>query len=105
MHKKMASRDWTGIYDGADQRYRDAVTREKSDAMFASIDRKLGVPLDCKQRGTNFSVTTIGTTIVSACKTQFAKDATGDETFTWAKSGDQYKLLGYHINSNELIER
>jgi hypothetical protein len=105
MHQKMASGDLAGIYDGADQRYRDVVTRQKSDALYSSIARKLGAPLDCKQGNTNFMVATSGTTIVSVCTTKFSKDATGVETFTWLKSGDHYKLLGYHINSNELIER
>ena len=105
MHQKMTSGDVNGIYDGADQRYRDVVTHQKSDALFSSIARKLGAPLDCKQGNTNFQVTTSGTTIVSVCKTTFSKDATGVETFTWIKSGDQFRLLGYHINSEELIER
>jgi hypothetical protein len=105
MHKKMANGDLAGIYNDADQQYRDAVTREKSDALFSSISRKLGVPLDCTQGNTNFRASTSGTTIVSTCTTKFSKDATGTETFTWAKSGDQFHLLGYNISSEELIER
>ena len=105
MHQKISSGDLTGIYDGADQRYRDAVTRQKSHALYSSIARKLGSPLDCTQGNTRFNVTTSGTTIVSVCNTKFSKDATGIETFTWIKSGDQFKLLSYYINSSELIER
>ena len=105
MHKRMAEGDLAGIYDNADQKYRDAVTREKSDALFSSIARKLGAPLDCTQGNTNFRTSTSGTTIVSTCTTKFSKDATGTETFTWVKSGDQFRLLGYNISSEELIER
>jgi hypothetical protein len=104
-HQQMASGDLAGIYNNADNRYRQAVDRTKSDALFSSIARKLGAPLDCKQGNTNISVGTSGTTIVSVCTTRFAKDATGVETFTWVKSGDTYRLLGYHINSDALIER
>jgi hypothetical protein len=104
-HQKMANGDLAGIYTDAHQRYRDAVTREKSDALFSSIARKLGAPLDCKVGNTNLRVATAGTTIVSVCQTKFAKDATGVETFTWMKSDDRFRLLGYHINSEELIER
>jgi hypothetical protein len=105
MHKRMADGDVAGIYNNADQKYRDAVTREKSDALFSSISRKLGAPMDCTQGNTNLRTSTSGTTIVSTCTTKFSKDATGTETFTWVKSGDQFRLLGYNISSEELIER
>lgn len=105
LHQQMAQGDVAGIYNGADQRYRDAITRDKSDALFTSIVRKLGVPTDCKQGGTFIQVGTIGTTIRSDCQTTFSKNATGKETFVWIKSGGQYRLLGYNINSAELIER
>ncbi|MDE3202260.1 MAG: hypothetical protein KGN79_15215 [Acidobacteriota bacterium] len=104
-HKQMATGDLAGIYNNSDPRYRDAVTREKSDALFSAIARKLGAPLDCKQENTNFNVSTSGTTITSVCETHFAKNATGTEKFTWLKSGDNYKLLGYNINSDDLMER
>jgi len=104
-HGQMTQNDLAGIYNNADQRYRDAVTRAKSDAMFSSIARKLGSPLDCKPGGFNINATTSGTILKAQCETRFSKDATGVETFTWVKSGSQYRLLGYNINSNELIER
>jgi hypothetical protein len=105
LHAKMAQGDLAGIYDDAAQRYRDAVTREKSDALFSSVARKLGSPQNCKQGITKYEVTTNGTMIESQCETTFSKDATGVETFTWLKSGNEFRLLGYHINSDALIER
>jgi hypothetical protein len=105
MHQKMASNDLAGIYDGASQRYKDAVTREKSDDLFSAIARKLGAPGECKQQGFNMNSTTSGTILKLTCETKFSKDATGTETFAWIKSEDQYQLLGYHIESEELIER
>ena len=104
-HAQMTRGDLGGIYDGADERYRKAVTREKSDALFSSVARKLGAPLDCKQGGTNATVATWGTTIRSECTTTFSKNASAVETFVWVKSGATYRLLGYHINSDALIER
>jgi urocanate hydratase len=104
-HSQMTQGDLAGIYNNADQRYRDAVTRTKSDALFSSIARKLGSPLDCKPGGFNVNMTTSGTILKSQCETRFSKDATAVETFTWVKSTDQYRLLGYNINSDALIER
>ena len=105
MHEQMTRGDFAAIYNGADQRYRDAAGRDKSDALFSAIAKKLGSPQDCKQGSTFIQVATSGTTIRSACTTTFSKSATAVETFTWIKSGDQYRLLGYHINSDDLIER
>ncbi len=105
LHNQMTQGDLAGIYNNADQRYRDAVTRAKSDALFSSISRKLGNPLDCKPGGFNINVTTSGTYLKAQCETRFSKDATAVESFTWLKTSDQYRLLGYHINSDALIER
>jgi hypothetical protein len=90
MHGQMARGDFDGIYTGADQRYRDAMSRDKSDALYASIVRKLGSPLDCKPGGTMVMAATWGTTIKSVCTTTFSKSATGEETFVWMKEGDQF---------------
>ncbi len=105
MHQKMTNGDLAGIYDGADKRYKDAVSRAKSDALFSAVARKLGSPQDCKQQGFNINATTSGTTIRLVCETTFSKDATGTETFVWIKSDDQFRLVGYNIESEELIER
>jgi hypothetical protein len=106
MHVKMAQGDLAGIYDGADQRYKDVVSREKSDALFSAVARKLGSPLDCNQQSFNFNMdASAGMTLRTICETKFSKDATGTETFIWIKSGDQFRLLSYNINSDALIER
>jgi len=73
--------------------------------LFAAIATKLGSPLDCKQGSTFVQAATWGTTIKSVCNTTFSKNATAVETFMWIKSGGQYYLAGYHINSDALIER
>lgn len=105
LHKQMATGDLAGIYNNADENYRRSLTRERSDALFSAIARKLGAPLDCKPGGINVNVNTLGTTLHSHCETHFSKNATGDESFIWLKSGGQYRLVSYHISSPELIER
>lgn len=105
LHQKMTNGDLAGIYDGADQRYKDAVTRQRSDALFSSVSRKLGTPGKCNQQGFTINATTSGTVLRLVCKTTFSKDATGTESFTWIKSGEQFRLLRYDIESEELIER
>lgn len=105
MHQQMADGDIAGIYKNADQSYRDAATREKSDALFNAIAQKLGTPLTCGPGGINLTVNTSGTFIRSQCTTPFSKNATATEFFVWKKSGADFNLAGYHINSDELITR
>lgn len=105
LHKQMAAGDLAGIYNNADENYRRSLTRERSDALFSMIARKLGEPLDCKAGGINVDVNTLGTTLRSHCETHFSKNATGDESFVWLKSGDQYRLVSYHVSSRAFIER
>jgi len=105
LHKQMAEGDLAGIYNNADENYRRSMTRERSDALFSAIAGKLGTPLDCKAGGINVDVNTLGTTLRSHCETHFSKNATGDESFVWLKSGDQYRLVSYHISSHDLIGR
>lgn len=105
MHQRMADGDLAGIWDSADQRYKSAVSREKSDALFSAVRNKLGVPQDCKQQGLNVTAAIWGTTIRLVCETMFSKGATGVETFVWVKSDDEFKLMYYHIDSDALIER
>jgi hypothetical protein len=105
LHKQMAQGDLAGIYNNAAENYRKSVPREMFDAQFSAIARKLGAPLDCKPAGIAVNVDRSGTTIRSKCETHFSKDATGEESFVWFKSGDQFQLLSYNINSRELSDR
>jgi hypothetical protein len=105
IHEQMSRGNFDGIYYGADQRYRDAIAPDKSNALFSGITKKLGSPLDCKQGVTIVLHSTWGTSIKSECKTSFSKNATAIETFIWIKSTDgQYYLGGYRIKSDALIE-
>lgn len=105
LHKQMAAGDLAGIYNNADENYRMSMTRERSDALFSMVARKLGTPLDCEPGGINVDVSKLGTTLRSHCQTHFSKNATGDESFVWLKSGDQYRLVSYHVSSRDLIGR
>jgi hypothetical protein len=104
-HQQMASGSVAGIYQNSDPDFQKATSREQSDALFGAVARKLGAPLDCTQGVTTIAVTTSGTIIRSQCTTRFSKNATGTESFVWRKNGDKFRLLGYNVNSPELIER
>ncbi len=105
LHSAMTRGDWQGIYANADPGYREGVTEQKSDTLFQTISRKLGAPVSSKETSWNINATPSGTFLRVQCDTKFAMNASGVETIVWRKSGDGYRLYGYHINSDDLITR
>ena len=105
MHSAMARGDWKNIYSGADDGFRSETDEVKFDAFMNAVGKKLGVPTTSKQTSWRLNTTTSGVYLYSVCDTVFSKNAKGTETFVWRKSGDQFKLLGYHLNSDELVTR
>jgi len=105
VHAAMGRGDWKSIYADADPEMRSSTTEEKFGTLFTAIDKKLGKPVSTTQTGWKINAETSGTLLISQCETKFEKDASGTETFTWRKTDGQYRLYGYHINSDELISR
>jgi hypothetical protein len=105
LHEQMASGDLAGIYNSVHQSYRDATTRETSDALFSAIARKLGSPLECNPGNASIKYSDSETTMESVCFTKFSRNATATETFIWQKSGDKFELVNYTINSHDLVIR
>ena len=94
------------IYPHSDPEFQQATTETQANALFNAVLSKLGTPVSSQQTGWRLNTTTSGTYLVSVSKTEFSKQAEGEETFTWKKGADGvYRLAGYHINSNELITR
>jgi hypothetical protein len=105
LHSAMTRGDVRDIYANADEGFKSETSEEKFAALFAAITKKLGTPVSSTQGGWNLNATTSGTFLKTECETRFSKNASGTETITWRKSGDTYRLYGYHINSDELLER
>ncbi len=94
------------IYPQADPEFRQATTEAQADALFTAVVTKLGNPVSTQQISWRLNRTLSGEYLVSVSKTEFAKQAQGQETFTWKKGADgTYRLAGYNISSNDLITR
>ena len=94
------------IYPQADPEFRETTTEAQADALFTAVVTKLGNPVSTQQISWRLNRTMSGEYLVSVSKTEFAKQAQGQETFTWKKGADgTYRLAGYNINSNDLITR
>ncbi len=93
------------IYATASPDYREATTAAQSEAIFTAIQKKLGQPVSSQQTRWQLNRTASGTFLTSVSKTEFSKQAAGEETFVWKQTEHGYKLAGYNISSNELITR
>jgi Protein of unknown function (DUF4019) len=103
LHATMRQQDWSGLYAGADQRYRSTTTPEQSNALFEGITKKLGTPVSTKQLGTQIQTTTTGKYLISTFQTEFSLHETGTERVVWRESNGSYRLAGYHVRSTALL--
>jgi len=60
--------------------------------------------IDLARQGFFENFNTSGTQVRLTYSTKFAA-GNGQEEFVWVKNGDGFTLLGYHINSMELITK
>jgi hypothetical protein len=105
LHAAMTKGDFKTIYTEADPGLRSAASEGKFVALMTAIQKKLGDPVRSKQTAWNLNATTSGTVLRTQCETTFSKDASGTESIEWRKSDGNYRLYGYHINSDDLISR
>jgi hypothetical protein len=105
LHTQMVERDWDGIYSAAAPAYTANLTDEANRQLFASIDRKLGVPVSTRQQSLNINSTTSGTTLSATFQTTFSQDATATEFIVWRYLDGHYRLESYNIHSPDLILR
>ena len=101
-HDELNAGDFDAIWSGADDAFRKATTRESYDRFMQAVHRKLGKAL--KTVNANWTVRNFNlkTTVVLLQKTDF-EHGSGNETFTYVVTGDAVKLVGYNIQSTDLI--
>jgi hypothetical protein len=103
-HQRLDNQDYLAIYNGADQRFRGASKQDDFVALMTAIHNKLGTVQQASRQGFFFNYNTSGSTIKLTYATKFS-GGDADEEFLWGKRGDNFLLVGYHINSNALITK
>lgn len=101
-HSELNAGDFDAIWNGADDRFRKAATRENYDKFVGAVHRKLGRALRTSNQNWSMRNLNLETSIVLVQHTEFEYGA-GTETFTFSVEGDAVRLIGYHIESNELV--
>jgi outer membrane biogenesis lipoprotein LolB len=101
-HNELNAGDFDAIWDGADDQFRQAGSRQSYEKFVDAVHRKLGRALRTSNQ--NWSVRTLNlqTSIVLVQHTEF-EYGKGTETFTFSVRRDSVKLVGYHIESMELV--
>ena len=103
-HGQLDHQDYLSIYNSADAQFRGASKQEDFIALMTAIHNKLGAVQRSSRQGFFVNYNTSGSSIRLTYATKFS-GGEADEVFLWSKSGDTFRLLGYHINSNALITK
>ena len=90
------------IYAASDPKFKNAATEKQFLDLMGAIQKKLGKVKDSKNAGFNINTFNLTTRVVLNQETTFAQGS-GVEVFTFEMNGDKAVLVGYNINSNDLI--
>ncbi len=103
-HEQLNAGQYDQIYDEADDGFRNAAPREKVLALFAAIDTKLGKVQSSSISSWRVNTYNLATRVVLVADTRF-EHGSGTETFTYGVSDGKATLIGYNINSLEMMTR
>ena len=103
-HAQLDAEQFHEIYAASSHDFQQASNEPDMTALFQAIHRKLGPIHKSDEAGFFVNYTTGGTMITLTYSTQFASGS-GQEQFIWRMEDGQPALVGYHINSKELITR
>lgn len=92
------------IWQNASPKFRDALSKKKYDEFIGAVRRKLGKVKSSSSAGWNVRSINGNTTAVMTQKTIF-ENGKGTEKFTFAVDGDDAVLVGYNIQSMDLIAK
>jgi len=101
-HSQLNSGSYETIFSEADSAFRGAAPRQELLAFLVAVHQKLGIAQHANLQTINVTTTTSGTFATTIYSTKFEK---GDaiETFTWRVTGTRLILVGYNVQSRQLI--
>jgi hypothetical protein len=103
-HERLNAGQYEEIYSEAGDEFRNVAPKEKVLTLFSAIDNKLGKVKSSSTKTWNVKTYNFVTTVVLVVDTQFERGV-GTESFTFRVSGDKATLLGYNINSLDMMTR
>jgi len=101
-HTQLDARQFDAIWRESGQGMKDASPKDGLVKLLDAVNRKLGRVESSKRVGWRINATVNGTFAVIQQDTKFTRGK-AQETFTFQKNGDRYRLVGYNINSNDMM--
>ena len=101
-HIELNTGRYEQIYAASDPQFKKAVSEPDFEKLLGAVHDKLGAYQTGKNAGWRVNYNTGGNNVVVQFDSTFEKGK-AVETFTYAGEGNAIRLLGYNINSNQLI--
>lgn len=104
-HSQLNAEQYATVYGSTDPEFRKITSQADFTKLLVAVHRKLGSVQQSNLRTWNAAwYTSQGTTMTLTYDTTFSTGS-GTEQFVWHISGNRALLYGYHINSDDLIEK
>ena len=101
-HERLNAGNEKAIWTNAGAEFREATSQGDFARLLGTIHKSLGDAGETSQVGVRVNTNTQGTFTMLQMDTQFEKGR-GLETFVFRGSGDSLELVGYNINSPEMM--
>jgi hypothetical protein len=101
-HRQLNQAQFHQMYASASPDFQQATSEKDITELFNAIHTKLGDVTGTNRTNIFLNATTSGNFARVTYHTTFAH-GTGEETFNWRISNGQLSLVGYHIESRDLI--
>jgi hypothetical protein len=92
------------IWKGADPKFHTVATKRKYDEFMGAVQRKLGKVTSTANTGWKVQSFNLKTTIFMSQQTVF-ENGQGTESFTFALDGTNAVLVGYNVQSMDLVTK
>ena len=103
-HEALDSSQFEFLYNNGSENLKKAATMKEFVSLLEAVHRKLGNVSSSNKKTWNVNYHTSGTFVTLTYDTVFTQGK-GTEQFVYKLSGKEAQLVGYHINSNDLISR
>ena len=100
--EQMKAKQFEQIYDATGAEFKDATSRENGIALFAAVDRKLGGFKRAQRINWSVNTNNMVTMAVLVYDSEYA-DGTATETFTVKVDDGQGEIVGYNIQSLQML--
>jgi hypothetical protein len=102
-HSQLDSESFTEILTESDAAFQRSASRDEILKFLAGVHSKLGTSITYNRANVLVNATTNGTFITVTYQTVFEK-GTAKEVFTWKKTENDLKLVGYHVESRTFLQ-